>query len=599
MRDGMVVVDGEGRIVDVNASARRALGRRREALLARPLGDVLPLGDPGPDGGGAGETSLDLDGEGGLRRYLVETTPLDDRRGRPLGSLVLLHDVTEQERAQARLLEQERVVATLQERERLARELHDSVGQVLGYLSMQAQTASKRLRDGDAGKAEELLSRLASVAQHAHADVRESILALRAASSADWAFLPTLRHYLEDFEAQYGVTTVLTVDGVTDDTVPPPAGVQLLRVIQEAMANARRHGPATAISIELERGEDDVRITVVDDGGGFDPATLGADGDGHFGLGFMRERMAQIAGDVTIDSSPGAGTRVCLTAPLDRGREGRGMRVLLADDHTLLVEGLRNLLEAHDIEVVGAAGNGQEAAELARELLPDVILMDIRMPVCDGLCATRLIKAELPQIKIIVLTTSADEQDLFEAVKSGRRRLPAQEHGRREPHRGAARCPAGRAALRPRAGGQAARRVRAEAPRAAAPSLPPIRPRRAPARRARRRSRRSRSARDSPRCWRWSPRASRTRRSASACTSARAPSSTTWGRSCGSSTCRTARRCWPTRAAWRPTKGPRRSSRARRRSPPGRAAEQREAPARSPGQGPLSTARFRRRSDRH
>lgn len=95
------------------------------------------------------------------------------------------------------------------------------------------------------------------------------------------------------------------------------------------------------------------------------------------------------------------------------------MRVLLADDHTLLVEGLRNLLEAHDIEVVGAAGNGQEAAELARELLPDVILMDIRMPVCDGLCATRLIKSELPQIKIIVLTTSADEQDLFEAVKSG------------------------------------------------------------------------------------------------------------------------------------------------------------------------------------
>jgi two-component system NarL family response regulator len=95
------------------------------------------------------------------------------------------------------------------------------------------------------------------------------------------------------------------------------------------------------------------------------------------------------------------------------------MRVLLADDHTLLVEGLRNLLEAHDIEVVGAATNGQEAAELARELLPDVILMDIRMPVCDGLCATRLIKAELPQVKIIVLTTSADEQDLFEAVKSG------------------------------------------------------------------------------------------------------------------------------------------------------------------------------------
>ncbi len=317
MRDGMVVVDGEGRIVDVNASARRALGGRREALLARPLGDVLPLADPGPNGGGPRETSLDLDGEGGLRRYLVETTPLDDRRGRPLGGLVLLHDVTEQERAQARLLEQERVVATLQERERLARELHDSVGQVLGYLSMQAQTASKRLRDGDGAKAEELLSRLASVAQHAHADVRESILALHTASSGEWAFLPVLRHYLKDFETQYGVTTTLTAEGMTDDTVPPHAGVQLLRVIQEAMTNARRHGRATTIGIELERGEDDVLVTVVDDGDGFDPATLSADGDGHFGLGFMRERMTQIAGDVTIDSSPGAGTTVRLTAPLD------------------------------------------------------------------------------------------------------------------------------------------------------------------------------------------------------------------------------------------------------------------------------------------
>jgi DNA-binding NarL/FixJ family response regulator len=95
------------------------------------------------------------------------------------------------------------------------------------------------------------------------------------------------------------------------------------------------------------------------------------------------------------------------------------MRVLLADDHGLLVEGLRNLLEAHGVEVVGVAKDGVEAFARARELRPDVILMDIRMPICDGLTATRLIKAELPKIKIVVLTTSSDESDLFEAVKSG------------------------------------------------------------------------------------------------------------------------------------------------------------------------------------
>jgi two-component system NarL family response regulator len=95
------------------------------------------------------------------------------------------------------------------------------------------------------------------------------------------------------------------------------------------------------------------------------------------------------------------------------------MRVLLADDHALLVEGLQNLLEAHGIEVAGIARNGEEARVEARRLSPDVILMDVRMPICDGLTATRLIKAEMPGTKIIILTTSTEDEDLFEAVKAG------------------------------------------------------------------------------------------------------------------------------------------------------------------------------------
>ncbi|HOG45481.1 MAG TPA: response regulator transcription factor [Anaerolineae bacterium] len=95
------------------------------------------------------------------------------------------------------------------------------------------------------------------------------------------------------------------------------------------------------------------------------------------------------------------------------------MRVLLADDHQLLLEGLRNLLEVHGIEVAGAACDGLEALSLARTLQPDVILMDIRMPGCDGLEATRRIKAEMPAARIVMLTTSDGDEDLFEAVKSG------------------------------------------------------------------------------------------------------------------------------------------------------------------------------------
>ncbi len=95
------------------------------------------------------------------------------------------------------------------------------------------------------------------------------------------------------------------------------------------------------------------------------------------------------------------------------------MRILLVDDHSLFVEGLRNLLQAGGHQVVGAAREGQEAQELARALRPDVILMDIRMPRCDGLCATRAIHAEMPEIKIVILTTSAEDADLFEAIKNG------------------------------------------------------------------------------------------------------------------------------------------------------------------------------------
>jgi DNA-binding NarL/FixJ family response regulator len=95
------------------------------------------------------------------------------------------------------------------------------------------------------------------------------------------------------------------------------------------------------------------------------------------------------------------------------------MRVLLADDHALFLDGLRNLLTLNGIQVVGVAHNGLEAVEKTLKLRPDIVLMDIRMPACDGVNAARLIKAELPECKVVMLTTSAEESDLIEAVKSG------------------------------------------------------------------------------------------------------------------------------------------------------------------------------------
>jgi DNA-binding NarL/FixJ family response regulator len=95
------------------------------------------------------------------------------------------------------------------------------------------------------------------------------------------------------------------------------------------------------------------------------------------------------------------------------------MRIVIADDHTLFRDGLRSLLTSRGLEVVGEAREGSEAVELARRLQPDIVLMDLSMSGLDGLAATRLISAELPQVKVVVLTASDDDAKLFEAIKSG------------------------------------------------------------------------------------------------------------------------------------------------------------------------------------
>lgn len=95
------------------------------------------------------------------------------------------------------------------------------------------------------------------------------------------------------------------------------------------------------------------------------------------------------------------------------------MRVLLVDDHALFRAGIASLLRAWGMEVVGQAGNGLQAVELTRQLRPDLVLMDITMPECDGFEATRLIKAESPETRIVIVTVFNDDEHLFEAIKSG------------------------------------------------------------------------------------------------------------------------------------------------------------------------------------
>jgi PAS domain S-box-containing protein len=320
MREGLIVVDLQNRIADANPTAAKMLGMPENHLSDKRLEEVLPIHADDlrqMENEGTGHTDITMGKADSSRQIRLSSTALRGRHNDVIGRLILLHDVTEQNRAQTRILEQQTMVATLQERERLARELHDGVAQTLGYVGMQTQTAIKWLNDGNREKAGSLLGRLVEVTKDAHADVRESILSLKTGACRDWSFLPALKDYIHRFQANYGISTELSLsEGIDDHTFEPAACVQLLRAIQEALTNARKHSGASMLHVGMQRNGSTAQITIADDGQGFDAGRITQGDDGHFGLVFMRERMAQIGGSLNIESMPGKGTVLTLDVPI-------------------------------------------------------------------------------------------------------------------------------------------------------------------------------------------------------------------------------------------------------------------------------------------
>jgi signal transduction histidine kinase len=318
MRDGALVLDLQERVVGLNPAAEQILKAPANRLKGRPIGNLLPAYQDLPQAGtkeSAGEISLE-DGIS-LRYFTLETSMLKDWRGLDVGRLLFLHDVTEQKRAQAQILEQQRALAALHERELVARELHDGLGQVLAYVRVQAQAARDWLAQDQIAAADSSLEKLVAVAQEAHTDVREYILGARSVASAQAGFLPALQRYLQDFSRLYSLRTELVAPADWDDgLLEPTAEAQLLRIIQEALTNARKHAQAKCVQVILQYDTDYSQVIVQDDGMGFDPGLLASEERQKYGLGFMRERAEGVHGSFEIHSAPGQGTRVVVEVPV-------------------------------------------------------------------------------------------------------------------------------------------------------------------------------------------------------------------------------------------------------------------------------------------
>lgn len=218
----------------------------------------------------------------------------------------------------ARLHRQVQALAITEERQRIAREMHDSLAQVLGYVNTKAQATQVLLDSGQTDRASQQLQQMAEMARSAYGDVREGILGLRTSLDGDRGFIDTLAGYLAVWREQSGVSTELEAAADVEGKLSALAEVQLLRIVQEALTNIRKHAGATHVRMRLATDGAHVVTTIADDGAGFRERDRALPGMPRFGMSTMRERAESLGGAFDVVSRPGDGTSITVTLPTDR-----------------------------------------------------------------------------------------------------------------------------------------------------------------------------------------------------------------------------------------------------------------------------------------
>jgi signal transduction histidine kinase len=236
------------------------------------------------------------------------------RNGELIGQILLLHDVTEQKRAQTRILEQQSVVVMLRERECLARELHDGIGQMLASAQFQVKVAFEFLAKQNEASLVSCLQKLDEVIQEAKESVRTYLTGVKTHIAQENNLLSRISRYIHHYSNDYGIHTELFVPPEFKQMQLSPAiETQLQPIIQEALTNVRKHSGSGSVRVIFTFGDGEFLIKVIDDGKGFD-----ADGISEntgFGLLSMRGRAKEAGASLEIESVPGKGTCVIVRVP--------------------------------------------------------------------------------------------------------------------------------------------------------------------------------------------------------------------------------------------------------------------------------------------
>jgi len=304
---------------------------------------------------------------------------------------------------QLRRMSAELTLAEQKERRQLAGVLHDELQQLLVGAKIRLECAE----DESVRPCQDLLENALRISRSLTSELCPSVLYKgNMIAVLDWLAKWAREKYDLNIQLKTNISQLKVSEDIT---------IMIYRSVQELIFNIAKHAKTHNGTIEVVGSGSQVQIQVSDEGEGFDPSAAQLHSvDGGFGLFAVRERLQNRGCTFSIRSSPGKGSvftiGVTMTeepevAPVLTGSTHSRIRVLIVDDHSVMRQALAAMLNlSGDIEVVGEAENGRIALDRARHLTPDIVLMDIEMPEIDGIKATRLLRLEHPQVKVIGLS---------------------------------------------------------------------------------------------------------------------------------------------------------------------------------------------------
>jgi signal transduction histidine kinase len=257
---------------------------------------------------------------GEMRVVEVLASPLYGAAGAFEGIIESIRDITERVRAEKALEAAYAFQQALvkEERQRIARELHDGMAQLLGYVNTKAMAVRLLLNTGQVEAAEQHLMQLEEAARKLFVDVREAILDLKMSGQEGEGLVASLQEFVAQFTRLSGLPVDLQIDpNVKGLPLSAEIDLQMLRIAQEALANVRKHAAATKAWVTLTFDGTVLELAIGDDGRGFVPDAVAPAEWPHIGLSTMRERAQAMGAGITLDTEPGKGTRVVVRLALD------------------------------------------------------------------------------------------------------------------------------------------------------------------------------------------------------------------------------------------------------------------------------------------